>query len=162
MKRKRIDKPTPRMRDTAWRTLHEVAADPLAADHARVSASRAIVRGDTDDDTPAKDKAPPVITWLPYDGRNPTLTRTRIPRRSAAGRRDLRREERGGSFGPGTLASRARRTGESLQRTAKGRFDRRRANAAPSCTQISEADGTAGWLTSSIGLAFTPVCVTFP
>ncbi len=74
MKRKRIDKPTPRMRDTAWRTLHEVAADPLAADHARVSASRAIVRGDTDDDTPAKDKAPPVITWLPYDGRNPTLT----------------------------------------------------------------------------------------
>lgn len=77
MARKKLMKPTRAMKDVAWRTLHAVASDPRAADHARVSAARALVRDDQDEAeaAAAKDSAgPPTVVCLPDNRRDPSST----------------------------------------------------------------------------------------
>jgi hypothetical protein len=76
MPRKKLDKPTRRMRDAAWRALADVVADPEAADHARVSAARALVRDDPDEaDADANaDNGPFIVLTMPTNGRDPGLT----------------------------------------------------------------------------------------
>jgi len=71
--RKQVGKPTARMKDTAWRTLHAIAGDDNAADHARVSAARALVRDERDDEPDIKPSRPPTLVIMPASGRNPEL-----------------------------------------------------------------------------------------
>jgi hypothetical protein len=72
-RRKLLDKPTPKMKDQAIRTLAEIIADPEAPFHARTTAARTLVGPPGKEDEAPEDQAPPVITWLPAQNRNPEL-----------------------------------------------------------------------------------------
>lgn len=85
MARRKLDKPTKSMRDAAWRALHEVVVDPGAADHARVSAARALVRDDPEAAEAAEaaataERGPPSILILPTNHRDPVLAPLGITR----------------------------------------------------------------------------------
>jgi hypothetical protein len=77
---KRLDKPTQRMRSAAWRALHAIAIDDGAGSTARVSAARALVRPDDDEQQAAEAEAAkvsrgrPAIICLPDNGSSPPGT----------------------------------------------------------------------------------------
>jgi hypothetical protein len=82
---KRLTKPSKAARDSAWRALHAIAADPDAGDTARVSAARALIRDDPEqreaEDAAVKaSRGRPAIISLPDNGRSPPGTPLGITR----------------------------------------------------------------------------------
>jgi len=71
-RRKKILTPTDKMKDAAWRRLHEIVVSPDSPTHSARAAAAAIVRGDLDEDEDVKgaDDGPHAILILPDNGRS--------------------------------------------------------------------------------------------
>jgi hypothetical protein len=100
MARKKLEKPSRAMRDAAIRTLHEVISAAGTPTYTRVSAAKALLRDDADDDDPKDPLAPPGVVIMPHNFRDERvlgITRSEglimilYDDRSEQGRADLER-----------------------------------------------------------------------